>query len=63
MELGSSFAGWDGPSKSVPMVCPMTTNDLMAAYTPLDPEGGGGVLCINLDRDAHLRTFSVCPKK
>ena len=21
--------------------------------------GGGGVLCINLDRDAHLRTFSV----
>ena len=24
---------------------------------------GPGVLCINLDRDTHLRTFSVCPKK
>ena len=25
--------------------------------------GGGGALCINLDRDAHLRIFSVYPKK
>ena len=24
---------------------------------------GAGVLCINLDRDAQLRTFSVYPKK
>ena len=23
---------------------------------------GGGALCINLDRDAHLRIFSIYPK-